>query len=271
MAGFIEFAKTKLIDGVIANTDLAFIAAGSSRFWLAPTTTIETEILIRQHMATFVSVSIDRTIIEARYLSEPIIAAAAMTFMLNDNHFLSVISAISKFLYSGILQTSGGKGEVGELVACIILCRGFDSASKNLSFYDTNKYNYQISFDQGERTKKDPVGDRIYAHPIPLICFLEQLYSKPNFQLILSAIKVKSEVFFRSFVYFTHFVKVKNKIVKEDLDKYLQRGVAIICETGEKGFDIYIPFVISKVGKNLDIFDSESYTISTKLGIGTKI
>jgi hypothetical protein len=73
MAGFIEFAKSKLIDGIEAKTDLAFIAAGSSRFWLAPTTTIETEILIRQHMATLVSVSIDRTIIEARYLLEPII------------------------------------------------------------------------------------------------------------------------------------------------------------------------------------------------------
>jgi hypothetical protein len=110
--------------------------------------------------------------------------------------------------------------------------------------------------------RKNDIYDHIYAHPIPLICFLEQLYSKDHFTSILEIIKVKSEALLRSFVYFTHFIKIKNKIMKEDLVKYLQRGVAIICETGETEFDIYIPLVISKEGINLDIFKSESYTIS---------
>jgi hypothetical protein len=68
---FIQLAQTKLISFKSKPfPDISLLAIASVRFWLAATTVVDKEMLIRQHMATLISVSLDRTRLEARYISE---------------------------------------------------------------------------------------------------------------------------------------------------------------------------------------------------------
>jgi hypothetical protein len=183
-----------------------------------------------------------------------------MKSMLDENDFLAVINTVCKCLYSGILATSGGKGEVGELLAAIIFCRAFDTASKSLSEYETSS-NFFYNIDAGKKESKSLDSGYIYAHPVPLICFLEKLYSRSHFNDIQQNIK-NHKTILKSFVHFTHFIKVAYKVSKNDLNQYLKRGAAIICNNNEKGADILIPLAIAKDKFALDLGDFNSYNVS---------
>jgi hypothetical protein len=63
-------------------------------------------------------------------------------------------------------------------------------------------------------------------------------------------------------VNFTHFVKITKSIKIKYLHKYLERGIAIICKNREEGIDIIIPIAIAHEGFNLNLFDTNSYSVS---------
>ncbi len=247
------------------NTVKLYVLA-ACRFDLTSTTPIIQDIILRQHLGMLIGVSKDRSNTIVTFPSEPIVSAAAQLISLIDGMFERILLALSSFLSNGMLLSSGGKGEVGELLSCVIITRIFDLAS----------YRMVMCKSINDRLPLLPLNDvtkhfeHCYTRALPVVLFMKELFPN-NYEQIFQdmchpttphPVPYKRE-FFHSIMQFNHFVKVQYKLEKSDLINCLQRSAAIVNKSGEVGIDIVIPIAVPiNINQTIDIYNPDTYHIS---------
>eukprot|EP00026_Physarum_polycephalum_P002280 Phypoly_transcript_02286.p1 GENE.Phypoly_transcript_02286~~Phypoly_transcript_02286.p1 ORF type:complete len:530 (+),score=35.03 Phypoly_transcript_02286:893-2482(+) len=129
-ADMIGFAKVKLMgarDWKGCDNTATALAILSSRLALCvtPQAKIASQ-LVSMHMGTLVGVSPDRDYAFVYYPSEPILAEAAGKFMAEPEICAYCLRTLNQLISTHIVEDVG---EMGELVACIILLQCFDACA----------------------------------------------------------------------------------------------------------------------------------------------
>jgi hypothetical protein len=246
--GLVNTAKQKLIHHKEESVSkivppetlsLACFALAACRFYLSSTVHTTKELLVKQHMGTIVSCSNERDVLFVEYPSEPILAEAAAQHMRDNETFQLVLETLIERIGKNTLLSSGGKGEVGELVASLLLSRLFDISS----------------------WARNNSPSKLISVPTSLVSLLRNLFISAESLAIINEIKINFRDFISGVVYFSHFVKVNFQPQQKDLIHYVQRCLAITCSFDETGTDLIIPVAIPK-SASMDIFNPATYTLT---------
>lgn len=248
----IEMAKTKLLnynrieDKVAITTapSSAMFAVLASQLYIMTTVIPFKELLVYQHLATFNGFTTEHhDDIRSEYPSEPLVSEAAMQSIKDSESFSCCLQTLKLTVPEILSLNSGGKGEIGELIASIILLRCFCLTSS--LFLEAN--------------------DDILSRPIPLVLFLKTLLrDHPTSAYFFESFsKGGGDLFLRSLVQFNHYIKVEHDLQPSDLIFYYKRFAAICCRSGATGIDIVIPVAIpTSVANPIIIDDSSTFRMS---------
>jgi hypothetical protein len=163
------------------------------------------------------------------------------------------------------------KGEVGELVACIILTRCFDTQwTLNESLIDSTDRDSspETKRRRTDRSSSSSSSDTFIpsapsAKSLKLVFFadvLEMLLFEAGTKAKLESIDDGARF---GLVGFTRFVQVERTMTVEFLRALFIRGVAAVAKKGERAIDLYIPMAIPVKGSALDTSDSKTYLMSS--------
>jgi hypothetical protein len=213
------------------------------RAGLGSTVQADIQELIHLHMATCTSISDERDQIVCAYPTEPILAAAAQVIMNHEGMWEQVLKCIKHRLFRGILTTTSGVGEVGELLGSLLFLRAFDKAAlhKRQDQQDVEAAQPPITVLAPIEAPKEQakVANKIinYMIPIPFIDVLAEWYSEDQFQIIIDHMKSTCPDLLLGFVFFNHVIKL-NEVVELTVDhlyNYFERGAAILLQNGAGG------------------------------------
>ena len=239
----IELARTKLLNinrpedwnTVTNQPSPALFAALASQLYIMSTVAPMKELLVYQHLATFNGFTTKKhDDIRSAYPSEPIVSEAAMHALKCSVDFTASLQTLKKMVPEILSLNTGGKGEIGELIASIILMRCFTISSIQSWNLDPNQLTRNISRSE------------ILSRPVPFVTFLKVLLNDhPNAaDFFNSFMQGGGELFHRSLVQFNHFIKVDQDLTQVDLLYFYKRFAAICCRPGATGIDIVIPIAI---------------------------
>ena len=219
----LEMAKEKLIfytEWTQLNSSEkvhAKLAALSSRTTLMLTYSANVNSnLVAKYMSKLYHVNDDLSELHARYISEPILAAAASMIMSESEHLKSILDNLNNYVQSVSLNSTGS---IGEIVAELILLLAYDRACGNIL----------------DMTLKN------LLKAITVESFLKSLVGESNYDIMKKDIPKNIE---KGLLCFTHFIKKYDKLNVEDAIKdFIGRGAAGQFKNNEKGIDLFIPVV----------------------------
>lgn len=147
------------------------------------------------------------------YPSEPLLADGAKKFLTHRSNWTTCLKEATRLLKSRTID----KGERGELIAQILCLMAVDNAAKD---------------DRSCPTVKE---------------FLEQLVGQAHMSEILDKkiITGANGAVLGGKVNFNHFTKIIGYVpTRADIQEFVQRRLAVVCQDGQKGIDIIIPVIL---------------------------
>eukprot|EP00047_Mylnosiga_fluctuans_P021908 m.110713 g.110713 ORF g.110713 m.110713 type:complete len:848 (-) comp9070_c1_seq2:149-2692(-) len=214
-------------DGALALASLAICAC---RYGInVNPTSLTAASLVAGNCAACIDVSDDRSAVMIVYPSEPILAEAAAQLLYNENsaRLAFVFQRLSSFVKNSVINV----GEIGELVARVILCTAADDAVR-------------------ARQNPYPKGAAVapmFSSPVSLTSFLENL-SRPSWSIIDKALEDRLGSTWKDSteieIHLSHFYAVADgleRMTAADLKRAFKRGAGLICEPGEEKYDAIIP------------------------------
>jgi hypothetical protein len=286
----------KQADDIFHPRNLQLFCVASVLFWLIPAVAATRDVMLKQHMAVCSGISSDRRTLVVGYKSEPALGEAALRSVLSDDIFLDMLQVLRMNLHAGAVQTSGGTGEVGELLASVLLMRTncvaiAQSAMSTPATEEGSAASSAASGGSKEREESEtasPVHRRVlrtsacgnalsgatrfraeeasFSRPVPLLHLLRELLSKTQFTALEEALQHSRLL--HGVVCFNHFKKVEHQPMKYDLQRMLGRYMAVLCEANTEGVDIIVPVAMPKPGQKpsqgalvVDIHDATTFDV----------
>lgn len=218
----------------IANATAAAISCASLRWDVTTHSATLTQLLVSQRLALIRKVAPRMTRVWCQYSFEPALSRHVAEQMLCDKKvFEAALATLSEVQVGGYLEMKEGRGNAGEMAATIVLCRAIDMA-------------------------QPPASSTIA--PVWLHSWLAQLFPQ------IAANQQWRQIFRQSaarrgVVHFHSARRLEEPLSRDVLLRYLQCGVAIISPRDEPATDIYVPVAYPKQQNNVDLMDSESFTL----------
>ena len=178
--------------------------------------------LVRSRMAFCREISDDRSHLSVGYVSEPVVAEASCFFWNDEDLLAKVLDHL--LIYTKRTGTYN-KGNVGELVAMIILCLAWNKACQ---------VQRNILCQSASPTPDDCFP---FSRLITVKEYLRALLGDNGFE-------ANSEPLSEGVVYFSHFRKIHYMPSKGMFLEFFRRGAAIICKNQEEGLDLVIPVIL---------------------------
>ena len=206
------FAQIKIRGGVLQDIyaleglrgDLASIALLAHRINFYITHSELADNLVSGYLRYILYINKDRTFLRTFQTSEPLLAFSSARLMQRANNRLRLIKVLHRYLMEGSIHV----GDIGEIVASLILLFTFDKSQT-----------------------------RDYPSPLNPAEFIVLLFGEELFNQISKASKLPE----RGLVFFNHFVRATRPPTQDLLWQAYQRGAAFMPELNFSGCDIIVP------------------------------
>ena len=220
-----------------------------TRYFVASTIKLDRGLLVANHMATCHAISAagDVTI---DYPSEPMLVEAAIQSTMSDEgeRFLKIVRWLAQHMMTDLAATTSSKGEIGELLASLLLTRVYDYTSKVVRGCFT-----------------DPLCQMQACIPVPWVMMLSHLAGEDNIDRVVNGLGDSFPRLMDAIVYPSHVVKVEATPTVNQLRSYLSRGVIVMCAFEDVGIDMIVPVAMKKAegsSSMVDVYDSNTYDIT---------
>lgn len=215
---------------------------------------VYTHSLVAQHMATALDVSDDRLRLVVAYPSEPVLAVAAMRFIVRNDCWSQLVAGLQQLLAHGAVD----KGYKGEIIVRILNLLAMTAARKRQEAnetYETSAVTLREFLTEFNR-EEAPIDQQFFeslrsgTSLDDRIKILKRLKLWDSFsERVYAAKKEEGTVqlaYLDGTVCFTHFIYLAKKTpITHDLLRYAyRRGAAIVVEAGWRGIDWLIPLRI---------------------------
>jgi hypothetical protein len=214
----LEFALQKLGNRLGVDEELFFISLWFVRVTLHIQSAISFE-MVAKTMATCTWISEDRSTCLVSHNSEPILAEAAAWYLSEEygSHKQGWYQNALVPLREALKRADISMGDLGELIAQIILLKAFDSCVK---------------------ISRPQFLANISAYPVTVKQFLNRLVPDDCLNSIKSDPMLDDE---SVLVYFSHFTEIDFVPNKDTLTKLITRGSALKVKVNQRGADLLIP------------------------------
>ena len=242
-----SLADVKLSGGITSKqfskqiTDLKeietrYLALLSIRLSVTPLNFQVQEKMVSHYMATLLAISEDRESLLVQYAEEPIIGEAAASILNTADNWSSAIDIMLKQYSAGYLAFGQTRGDIGELVCCLILTLAYDCAAQS-SFNNISITEESMQIDDNLKNTL------IYSRPITVYQFLNTILPEGRANKILMDSKLNSPLVYwlmNGFVSFTQFQQAENNVSILHAKNLFSRRIAVITKPCNKGYDIVI-------------------------------
>lgn len=254
------------------------LAILSPRCYLESTSLVAKSNLMKQHMGTCYWVNDDRSSISVRYPSEPALVAGSMLavnhyFQSPGRTYADLFASFSSLVVAKcILYSPSGVGEMGELLAQLVLCQAHDTAvgkflPVSIRFAD-HAVRTEDKPDEEDVPVKGPqstsqvsampttgeVADEetppaLLWRPLPLLAMLSSLFVEQEVKEMRSRLESDNlSNLCDAMVFSTHFIKISNYSLRlDELVAFLKRGASAVLANGEAGIDIVVPLMLPRM------------------------